>query len=304
MRNAELQAFKDAVSKEAGVTHVNNSPMLRGRVVAVKGVPADKVNASPESNWALRGDRGLTYAETLPEGSKLVEGEWWPADYDGPPLVSLVDEIANGIGVKIGDEITVNVLGREITAKVANLRQVNWRSFGINFVMVFSPNTLKGAPHSHIVTVEMNGGDEAQLLNRMARAYPSVTAVRVKDAIDMVSGLLGQMLVAIRGANVLTLLTGVLVLAGALAAGLSERLYEAVVLKTYGASKRQLDRRLRHRICGAGACGGGLRACGGLRRLLVPRALHPRNAVELLARDGGADGAHRHAGDGGGGACA
>lgn len=240
VRDAELAQFKEAVAKEAGVTHVNNSPMLRGRVVAVKGVPAAKVNASPESNWALRGDRGLTYAETLPEGSKLVEGEWWPANYDGPPLVSLVDEIANGIGVTIGDEITVNVLGREITAKVANLRQVNWRSFGINFVMVFSPNTLKGAPHSHIVTVEMDGGDEAQLLNRMARAYPSVTSVRVKDAIDVVSGLLEQMLVAIRGANVLTLFTGVLVLAGALAAGLSERLYEAVVLKTYGASKRQL----------------------------------------------------------------
>ena len=240
VRNTELDAFKQAVSQAPGVTHVNNSPMLRGRVVAVKGVPAAKVQASPESNWALRGDRGLTYAESLPEGSKLVEGEWWPKDYDGPPLVSLVDEIANGIGVKIGDEITVNVLGREITAKVANLRQVNWRSLGINFVMVFSPNTLKGAPHSHIVTVEMSGGDEAKLLNEMARAYPSVTAVRVKDALDTVSSLLGQMLAAIRGANVLTLFTGVLVLAGALAAGLSDRLYEAVVLKTYGASKRQL----------------------------------------------------------------
>ena len=198
------------------------------------------MKASPESNWALRGDRGITYADTLPEGSRLVEGEWWPADYDGPPLVSLVDEIANGIGVKIGDEITVNVLGRDVTAKVANLRAVNWRSLGINFVMVFTPSTLKAAPHNHLVTVEMKGGDEAKLLNAMARAYPSVTAVRVKDAIDMVSGLLEKMLMAIRGANILTLLTGMLVLAGALAAGLSERLYEAVVLKTYGATKRQL----------------------------------------------------------------
>ena len=238
--NANLQAFKETVAKETGVTHVNNSPMLRGRIVSVKGVPAEKVSASPDSDWALRGDRGLTYAETLPEGSTLAEGEWWPSDYSGPPLVSLVDEIAHGIGVKIGDEITVNVLGREITAKVANLRKVNWRSLGINFVMVFTPNTLKSAPHSHIVTVEMNGGDEAKLLNEMARAYPSVTAVRVKDALDMVSSLLNQMVAAIRGANVLTLLTGILVLAGALAAGLSERLYEAVVLKTYGASKRQL----------------------------------------------------------------
>lgn len=238
--NNQLQPFKDALAKEPGVTHTNNTPMLRGRVVAVKGVPADKVKASPESNWALRGDRGLTYAATLPEGSRLTEGEWWPADYAGPPLVSLVDEIAHGIGVKIGDEITVNVLGRDITAKVANLRSVNWRSLGINFVMVFTPSTLKGAPHNHLVTVEMKGGDEAKLLNTMARAYPSVTAVRVKDALDMVSGLLNKMLVAIRSANILTLVTGMLVLAGALAAGLSERLYEAVVLKTYGASKRQL----------------------------------------------------------------
>ena len=238
--NGELQTFKDALAREPGVIHTNNTPMLRARVVAVKGVPAEKVKASPESNWALRGDRGITYADTLPEGSRLVEGEWWPADYDGPPLVSLVDEIANGIGVKIGDEITVNVLGRDVTAKVANLRAVNWRSLGINFVMVFTPSTLKAAPHNHLVTVEMKGGDEAKLLNAMARAYPSVTAVRVKDAIDMVSGLLEKMLMAIRGANILTLLTGMLVLAGALAAGLSERLYEAVVLKTYGATKRQL----------------------------------------------------------------
>ena len=240
VRNTELDAFRQMISQQPGVTHVTNAPMLRGRVVSVKGVAADKVEASADSGWALRGDRGLTYADALPEGSTLVEGEWWAKDYSGPPLVSLVDEIGRGIGVKIGDEITVNVLGREVTAKVANFRQVNWRSLGINFVMVFSPNTLKGAPHSHIVTVEMNGGDEAALLNEMARAYPSVTAVRVKDAIDIVSGLLNQMLMAIRGANVLTLLTGVLVLAGALAAGLSDRLYEAVVLKTYGASKRQL----------------------------------------------------------------
>jgi putative ABC transport system permease protein len=240
VRNLELADFSAAISKEQGVTHVSNAPMLRGRMVSLKGVAVDKVTADPDAAWALRGDRGLTYAETLPEGSKLVEGEWWPRDYNGPPLVSMVDDIGKGLDLKIGDEIAVNVLGREVTAKIANFRQVNWRSLGINFVMVFSPNTLKNAPHSHIVTVEMEGGDEAGVLNRMARAYPSVTAVRVKDAIDIVSGLLGQMLAAIRGANVLTLLTGVLVLAGALAAGLSDRLYEAVVLKTYGASKRQL----------------------------------------------------------------
>jgi putative ABC transport system permease protein len=214
--------------------------MLRGRVVKIGDTPAEKVQAAPDAAWALRGDRGLTYADSLPEGSTLVEGEWWPKDYNGPPLVSFVDEIAKGIGLKIGDKVTVNVLGRDITATVASLRTVNWRTLNINFVMVFSPNTLKAAPHNHLVTVEMNGGDESKLLNAMARAFPVVTAVRVKDALETVNELLGQMLSAIRGANVLTLLTGILVLAGALAAGLSSRIYDAVVLKTYGATRRQL----------------------------------------------------------------
>ena len=271
VRNTELAAVPGGGDEGSLASpHVNNSPMLRGRVVAVKGVPAEKVSASPESNWALRGDRGLTYAETLPEGSKLVEGEWWPADYDGPPLVSLVDEIANGIGVKIGDEITVNVLGREITAKVANLRQVNWRSFGINFVMVFTPNTLKGAPHSHIVTVEMNGGDEAQLLNRMARAYPSVTAVRVKDAIDIVSDAAGadaggdprgQCADAVhRRARAGGRPCGGLVRTALRGRG-AQDLWRLEAAARGG---------LRHRICGTGACGGGLRACGWLRGVMVP----------------------------------
>jgi putative ABC transport system permease protein len=222
------------------VREVASAPMLRGRIARIGDTPAEKVKSAGDGGWALRGDRGLTYSETLPEGSVLVEGQWWEKDYAGPPLVSFVDEIAHDIGLKIGDSVTVNVLGREVTAKVANFRKVNWRTMGINFVMVFSPNTLKSAPHSHVVTVEMEGGDEANLLNTMAREFPSVTAVRVKEALATVSELLGKMLAAIRGANALTLLTGILVLAGALAAGLSNRIYDAVVLKTYGASRAQL----------------------------------------------------------------
>lgn len=240
VQNGELPAFREMVLNEKGVTAVNNAPMLRGRITAVNGVPSDQVKVAPDAAWALRGDRGLTYSEDVPEGSTLSEGEWWPRDYDGPPKVSVVDDIARGLSLKLGDRITVNVLGREITAEVASFRQVNWRSMGINFVMVFSPNTLKAAPHSHVVTIDMEGGDEARFLNDMTRAFPSTTAVRVKDALATVSDLLSRMLAAVRGANVLTLLTGVLVLSGALAASLAARSYEAVVLKTYGATRRQL----------------------------------------------------------------
>jgi putative ABC transport system permease protein len=240
VRNDELPVFRAALQKQLGVSGVGNAPMLRGRITAIKGVAADKVVPKPGSGWALQGDRGLTYAAELPSGSELAEGKWWARDYAGKPLVSVEQEIADGLDLKIGDQIKVNVLGREIEAEVANLRRVNWRSMGINFVLVFTPNTLAAAPHSHIVTVEMDGGDEAKLLNTMAAQFPSVTAVRVKDALATVSALLGQMLAAVRGANGLTLLTGVLVLAGAMASGLATRSYETVVLKTYGATRRQL----------------------------------------------------------------
>ena len=240
VQNAELATFVSAVKKFDGVTKVDNAPMLRGRIVRIGDTPAEKVKVAGDGGWALRGDRGLTYSDILPENSTLMQGQWWDKDYDGPPLVSFVDDVAKSLGLKIGDSVTVNVLGRDVTARIANFRRVNWRSFGINFVMVFSSNTLKGAPHSHIVTVEMTGGDEAKMLNDVARSFPSVTAVRVKEALTTISDLLAKMLAAIRSANALTLLTGVLVLAGALAAGLSNRTYEAVVLKTYGASRAQL----------------------------------------------------------------
>lgn len=240
VQNTQLDQFRASLKQQDGVTEITNAPMLRGRITKVKGVASENVKAAPDASWALKGDRGLTYSEDLPKGSTLTEGTWWAKDYAGPNLVSMTDEIAKGLDLKIGDKISVNVLGRTVEAQLANLRKVNWRSMGINFVMVFSPSTLKAAPHSHIVTVEMKGGDEGKLLNVMAAAYPSVTAVRVKDALTTVSDLLGKMLTAVRGANVITLLTGILVLAGALAAGLSSRSYEAVVLKTYGATRSQL----------------------------------------------------------------
>jgi putative ABC transport system permease protein len=240
VRNDEKPAFLDLVGKEPGVTKVETAPMLRGRITHLKGVTADKAKPSPDTAWALRGDRGLTYASDLPQGSALIEGDWWPADYKGPPLVSFVGEVGEGLGLKIGDEITVNVLGRDITARIASFRKVNWRSLDINFLMIFTPDTLAKAPHQNIVTIEMSGGDEGQLLNKVSGAFPTVTAIRVKDVVATVTDLLTQMLAAIRGANALTLVTGILVLAGALSAGLAGRLYDAVVLKTYGATRLEL----------------------------------------------------------------
>lgn len=158
--------------------------------------------------------------------------------------MSFSADIAEGIGLKIGDTISVNVLGRKITAEVANFRAVDWRSLQINFVMMFSPNTFAGAPHMFVVTAQADPARELDILNAVSRPYPTITSIRVRDALDAINSLMGKLITAIRGANAVTVLAGILVLGGALATGLSGRIYDAVVLKTYGATRSQLLRAL------------------------------------------------------------
>jgi putative ABC transport system permease protein len=218
--------------------------MLRGRIVVANGVPADNLKPSADAAWAVRGDRGITYADALPAGSRLVEGKWWQPNYRGPPLVSLENRIADGLGLKVGDKITVNVLGRNLTATIANLRAVDWQSLGINFVMVFSPDTFRSAPHSHIATLTYPGGstidEEVALLRAMADAFPMVATVPVREALDAAGQIVSNLALAIRGAGALTLLVAVLVLGGALAAGHRHRVYDTVILKTVGATRPRL----------------------------------------------------------------
>lgn len=243
IQSADIDSFAALIAREAPDGALSKVPMLRGRVMAINGVPADKVEVPPEGAWVLRGDRGLTYAETVPANATLTSGEWWPKDYSGEPLVSFSAEEGEQIGLKLGDTVTVNVLGRNVTARIANFRQVEWQSMSINFVMMFSPNTFAGAPHSWLATLtekDATVADEARILNAVTRAFPAVTSVRVKDALDVVNRLVAQLGTAIRAAASVALVASVLVLAGALAAGNRARIHDAVVLKTLGATRRTL----------------------------------------------------------------
>jgi putative ABC transport system permease protein len=222
---------------------VEDVPMLRGRIVAAHGVKAEDLNASADSEWVLQSDRGLTYTGEIPRGSKVVEGKWWDADYSGPPLVSIEKKIADGLGLKLGDPIVVNVLGRDITATIGNMRTVDWQSLGINFVLVFSPNAFKGAPHTHIATLtetHPNPAGDAQIVKSVADAFPMVTSVRVREALETIGTVVTNLVLAIRGASAVTLISAILVLGGALAAGHRHRVYDAVILKTLGATRARL----------------------------------------------------------------
>lgn len=241
--SSETDQFGTFLRQIAPNATLEDVPMLRGRIVAARGVRVEDLKPAPDAEWVLQSDRGLTYAADIPAGSKVVEGRWWPKDYSGPPLVSFDKKLAQGLGLSIGDKVTVNVLGREITATISDLRSIDWQSLGINFVLVFSPDTFRGAPHTHIATLTESGStpqSDAAVIKQVADRFPMVTSVRVREALETVGGVVSNLVLAVRGASAVTLISAILVLGGALAAGHRHRVYDAVILKTLGATRARL----------------------------------------------------------------
>jgi putative ABC transport system permease protein len=241
--STDADRFGAFLKQTAPQSTVEDVPMLRGRIVAARGVKAEDLKPSTDAEWVLQSDRGLTYTGEVPKGSKVVEGTWWGADYDGPPLVSFEKKLADGLQLKIGDQVVVNVLGRDITATISNMRTVDWQSLGINFVLVFSPNAFKGAPHTHVATLTETHPDpsgDARIIKSVADAFPTVTSVRVREALETIGTVVTNLVLAIRGASAVTLISAILVLGGALAAGHRHRVYDAVILKTLGATRARL----------------------------------------------------------------
>jgi putative ABC transport system permease protein len=244
VRSGEVDAFRRFLADQAPDAKIVEAPMMRGRIVRIGDTPAAEVKAKESAAWALEGDRGVTFSATLPEGSRIVGGAWWSADYSGPPLVSMEASVADGLGVKLGDSVTLNVLGREVTAKVANLRRVDWRSFAINFVFVFSPNTFKGAPYTGLFTAALppvaGAAAEGALMKAAARDFPSVATIRVREALATIEALTAKLALAIRAASGVALASAAIVLAGALAASRRARIADAVILKILGATRPRL----------------------------------------------------------------
>jgi len=244
IQDADVARFDDFAKRRVPAARYERVPMLRGRIVSANGIRAEDLKPAPGAAWVLQSDRGITYSGEVPAGSRVVEGRWWGPDYQGPPLVSFENKIAEGLGLKIGDPVVVNVLGRNITATLANTRAVDWQSLGINFVLVYSPGAFRGAPHTHIATFTYPHGStvrqEIALLKAAANEFPSITAVRVREALEAVAKVVFDLTLAIRGASAITLIAAVLVLAGALATGHRHRVYDAVVLKMLGATRTRL----------------------------------------------------------------
>lgn len=237
---AERSRFEELVRQAAPGAEINVVPTLRGTIVAFGGRRVADLAELPDGAWFLRGERGVTYSRGVPEGSDLVAGDWWPEDYAGPPILSLDRDAAGVMGVGIGDTLTVSVLGREIEARIASLREIHWDTMGFNYLMVFPPSVLEAAPHSLAATIGMDAAREGAVSRAVLGAFPSVSIIAVGEVIEQVGTILSQMSVAILLSASVAILAGIAVLIGAIAAARQARSYDSVILKTLGATRWQI----------------------------------------------------------------
>lgn len=257
----QMPGFTERLDSDPAVSRIESAPMLRGIITQINGQPAREVAGD---HWVLDGDRGVTYSAAPPNNTRITAGEWWVDDYAGVPQVSFAAEEAEEMGLSLGDELTVNILGRDITAQITSLREVDFSTAGMGFIMSMNPSALAGAPHSFIATVYAEENSEAAILRDLAGQFPNITAIRVRDAIDRVSGLLSGLAAATSYGAGISLLTGFLVLIGAAAAGESARRYESAILKTLGADRTRILFSFALRSVLLGAAAGGVALLTGI----------------------------------------
>jgi putative ABC transport system permease protein len=233
----QVEGFLARTEGDKAVSRVDTAPMLRGIITKINGQNAREVAGD---NWVIAGDRGITYADELPDPSVITSGEFWPKGYTGPPQISFSEHEGEELGLKLGDTLTVNILGREIKAEITSFRNVDFTNAGIGFVLTMNPSALAGAPRTHIATVYADQAAEVGILRDIGDAYPNITAIRVRDAIEQVANALRSLAAATSYGALATLTTGFVVLIGAAAAGERAREYEAAILKTLGASRGRI----------------------------------------------------------------
>lgn len=239
----EVAPFVETAGAVTGISDIVTVPSLRTRISALNGVDAASLTIGGDVGRLLRSERGLSYAATLPPGSTVVEGTWWPADYQGPPLASLDRDFAKGLNLSVGDRITFDVAGHLIEAKLANLRTIAWDSLTINFFSVLSPGALETLPQTRLATLRAaDATAEAAVVAAVTDRFDHISAIRVRDALAVLQGILGSITLAIRATAGVALMSGLMVLAGAIAAGHHRRRADAVVMKVLGATRAMILR--------------------------------------------------------------
>ena len=240
IQNTQIDTFKSIINNVKTADNIQITPIIRGRIDTVNDVPAKDAIVNTDHAWVIKNDRGFTESAEQPSHSEITEGAWWDADYNGPPIISISTDVAEAFDIGVGDHLTINILGFGVKAEVANVRDVDWRSFNMNFAITFAPGSLGGAPFTYLATAEIGAKDEIGLQQELAKALPNVTSIRIKETLAVANRLLENIGLAVKLSASVALFAGVLVLAGSVAAGRMRRIYDAVILKVLGVTRRRI----------------------------------------------------------------
>jgi putative ABC transport system permease protein len=189
----------------------------------------------------LKRDRAFSWSNKTPKNVKIISGEWWPNDYTGPLLLSIGDKVAKGLNVKIGDKIQFNILGRNFEAEIFNTREIIWQNMDINFIFILSKNKIQNAPHSWIATTtntnkEMNNA----LIEKIVSNFSNISSVSVEETYVAIKSILNLLITIVNSIAFITLLSGVIVLAGILNVSKKDKLYEVAIFKILGARPKKI----------------------------------------------------------------
>jgi len=234
--SVELPELEQFAAAEPRITDFSTTPILRGTIEALKGTPVDELTLPQSVAWMFNGDTNLTWSAELPAGSAITQGQWWPSDYDGEPLVSLSAEMAEPLGLSVGDSIEIALFGRPITATIASFRDFSWREGNMNFMIVFSPGLIESAPANYLATINVTPGTAQDVERGLARQFPELNFIPVGEAIERAGGIIQSLANAVALVGGLAVISGVFVLAGAMTAGRKQREADAVVMKVLGAT--------------------------------------------------------------------
>jgi len=236
----QLENFKKEIGTTPTAHNLKIMPSFRGRIVAVNGKDAKEALVDKNESWVINSDRGFTYNDTLPANSEILEGKWWDNNYKGKPIISIASNVQKAFNIGVGDRLTVRILGKEIEAEVANVREVSWSSFTLNFATTFAPGALEDLPGSYIATVIVDKEQEETLQNKFVKLFPNVTIVKLRDVLTAAQTIIKAIAQAVSISAGVTLIAGILVLSGGVAAARKKHLYDAVIFKVLGATRKTI----------------------------------------------------------------
>lgn len=236
----QLEYFKKQINSTASASNLNIMPSYRGRITKVNGKDAREALVDKNEKWVINSDRGFTYNKTLPANSKIIEGKWWDENYKGKPLASIATNVQKAFNIGVGDKLTVKIMGKEIEAEISNVREISWSSFTLNFATTFSPGALEKIPGGYIATATVEQDQEDLLQNAITMSFPNVTSIKLRDVLNTARTIIQSIAQAVNISALVTIAAGILVLSGGIAAARKKHIYESVVLKVLGATRKKI----------------------------------------------------------------